>query len=144
MHHIGMPFQCKNPQRTGITTMLPPPVSSSNFPQTNAFPDIVQKQFRTSLSDTTEKNWSKFFTDDLSRKLESYKSSLPENILSRPEHSTVHSHDLNACLLQGSVSNFGQAKPLAHSHLSCFCSCFNISVDLSFAWKYCVINRYNT
>jgi len=65
--------------------MLPPPVSSSNFPQTNAFPDIVQKQFRTSLSDTTEKNWSKFFTDDLSRKLESYKSSLPENILSRPE-----------------------------------------------------------
>lgn len=70
------------------------PSISKNFTLKTPVPPIVDNQFGSSLSDTTDKDWTKFFMDDLSKKLEPYHSSIPQNILSRPEHV----HDMMASL----------------------------------------------
>lgn len=61
------------------------PIVSQNFVMNYDASSIVQSQFGQLLQDTENKDWSKFFTDDLSKKLQQYKSAIPQNILSRPE-----------------------------------------------------------
>lgn len=70
------------------------PAVSSNFSVKIPVPSIVENQFGSKLSDTTNRDWAKFFMDDLSKKLEPYRSPLPQNILSRPEQVI----DMMACL----------------------------------------------
>ncbi|NBV35883.1 MAG: hypothetical protein EBR94_01260 [Bacteroidetes bacterium] len=70
------------------------PVVSQNFTLNNDESSIVQSQFGQLLKDTENKDWSKFFIDDLSKKLKQYKSTIPQNILSRPEQV----REMMACL----------------------------------------------